>query len=163
MPNGSGPELPVIVAESGRFRAARYRSPDVALSLSVTLTMRAPAFAQLRFGSWSRVLVGQVNRGDYLIQLDGGRAVGFGGWMPARIEDAERWLAEDCDIPVADSADAECAIVNAFLAPSREATHALRDAMLQEARSYGMIYGKRVTGEGMKRLVRLNNSRRGRS
>jgi hemolysin-activating ACP:hemolysin acyltransferase len=160
MPQDHEGEVQVAGAQRGTFCAVRYRSPDVALSLSVTLTMRAPAFAQLRFGSWSRVLVGQVNRGDYLILLDSRKAVGFGGWMPARTKDAERWLSEDFEIPVANRESADCAIVNAFLAPSREATYALRDAMLTEARQYGMIYGKRVTGKGVKRLVRLANSRR---
>ncbi|QBF34256.1 hypothetical protein [Thalassococcus sp. S3] len=149
-------------AQNPRFRAIRYATPEAALAQSVMLTLKAPAFANLRFGHWARILVGQVNRGQYLILLENDRPVGFGGWFLARERDAEAWLTEDRDIPVAPPEEADCAIVNAFLAPSREATQALRDAMLAEGRPYGTIYGKRVLADGRKRLVRLANSRRAR-
>ena len=40
-------------------------SPYVALGLAVNHLMTKPAFANLRFGDWSRVLVGQINRKHY--------------------------------------------------------------------------------------------------
>ena len=36
--------------------------PAVALGLAVNHLMTKPAFAQLSFGDWSRILVGQINR-----------------------------------------------------------------------------------------------------
>jgi hypothetical protein len=32
--------------------------------------MLKPAFARLRFGDWSWVLVGQINRGHYYLVID---------------------------------------------------------------------------------------------
>jgi hypothetical protein len=46
-----------------RLRLFRPAHPAIALGLAVSHLMTKPAFAHEEFGSWSRVLVGQVNRG----------------------------------------------------------------------------------------------------
>lgn len=86
--------------------------------------------------------------------------MGFGGWFPARRAEAEAWLLHNADIPVAPEAEADCAVVNAFMAPSPQAGRVLRDAMLARGRGFGTLYGKRVLPGGRRRLVRLANSRR---
>ena len=143
-----------------RLRTLVLPSADAALVVLVQLSLQAPAFAGLRFGTWARVLIGQVNRRHYLILTEDGRPVGFGGWFPARSAEAEAWLTRNRDIPVAPESEADCAIVNAFMAPDPLATRVLRDAMLERGRGFGMIYGKRVLPDGRRRLVRLANSRR---
>jgi hypothetical protein len=62
-------------AQQGRpaLRLFRPESPTVALGLAVSHLMTKPAFAQLKFGDWSRVLVGQINRKHYRFVLDGTR------------------------------------------------------------------------------------------
>jgi hypothetical protein len=47
------------------LRLSRPDNPYVALGLAVNHLMTKPAFASLRFGDWSRVLVGQINRKHY--------------------------------------------------------------------------------------------------
>ena len=42
----------------------------MALGLAVSHLMTKPAFANLRFGDWSRVLVGQINRKHYAFVVD---------------------------------------------------------------------------------------------
>ena len=143
-----------------RYQAARLKSPDAALAVMVQLSLKAPAFAEQRFGTWARVLIGQVNRGHYVILLDDGQPVGFGGWFPARRRDAEAWLAGHDDIPVAPETEADCAVINGFMAPSPEATRFLRDAMLDHGRKLGTLYGKRVLKDGRRRLARVANTRR---
>ncbi len=143
-----------------RFGALQPASPDAALAMLVQLSLRAPAFAGQRFGTWARVLIGQVNRRHYVILLEDGRPVGFGGWFPARRAEAEAWLTGNADLPAAPEAEADCAVVNAFMAPSPEATRFLRDAMLRHGRHLGTLYGKRVLKGGRRRLVRLANTRR---
>ena len=44
------------------LRVFRPDNPYVALGLAVNHLMTKPAFAALRFGEWSRILVGQINR-----------------------------------------------------------------------------------------------------
>jgi hypothetical protein len=52
------------------LRAFRPDNPYVALGLAVNHLMTKPAFAALRFGEWSRILVGQINRKHYYFVLD---------------------------------------------------------------------------------------------
>jgi hypothetical protein len=47
------------------LRLFRPESLYVALGLALSHRMIKSAFANLRFGGWSRVLVGQVNRKHY--------------------------------------------------------------------------------------------------
>ena len=149
-------------APAPRLQAVTLPSPDAALAVLVQLSLQAPAFAGQRFGTWARVLIGQVNRRHYLILLQDGRPAGFGGWFPARRAEAEAeaWLLHNADIPVAPEPEADCAVVNAFMAPSPQAGRVLRDAMLDRGRGFGTLYGKRVLPDGRRRLVRLANSRR---
>lgn len=153
---------PPGAARRPQFQAAQLKSPDAALALLVQLSLRAPAFTDQRFGIWARVLIGQVNRGHYLILLQDGQPAGFGGWFPARRRDAEAWLEREADIPVAPEAEADCAVINGFMAPSPEATRFLRDAMLEHGRKLGTLYGKRVMKDGRRRLTRVANTRRDR-
>ena len=44
--------------------------PTIALGLAVSHLMTRAAFARLRFGEWSRILVGQINRRHYRFVLD---------------------------------------------------------------------------------------------
>lgn len=145
---------------TSRLRTGQLATPEAALAVLVQLSLKAPAFVGLRFGTWARVLIGQVNRGHYLILFEDDRPAGFGGWFPARRTEAEAWLTGNADIPVSPEAEADCAIVNAFMAPSPVATRVLRDAMLDRGRGFGTLYGKRVLPDGRRRLVRLANSRR---
>ena len=72
------------------FRLWRPDTPATALGLAVSHLMTKPVFANLRFGEWSRVLVGQVNRGHYCFVVDrDGQIQGFVGWALATREKAE--------------------------------------------------------------------------
>jgi hemolysin-activating ACP:hemolysin acyltransferase len=105
------------------------------------------------------VLIGQVNRGDYLILSQNGRPVGFAGWFAARKSDAEAWLEREVDISVAPLDEADCAVMNAFMAPSPEAARYLREAFLAQIPTLSVIYAKRVK-DGKRRLARVPNPRR---
>lgn len=143
----------------GGLQVVRLRSPQLALAEMVQLSAGAPAFASQRFGTWARVLVGQVNRGDYLILALNGKPVGFVGWFAARKVDAEAWLENEADIPVAPPGQADCAVMNAFMAPSPEASRYLREGFLMQIPTLSMIYAKRVK-DGKRRLARVPNPRR---
>jgi hypothetical protein len=53
-----------------RLRLIRPNNPYVALGVAVNHLMGKPAFANLRFGDWSRALVGQINREHYYFAID---------------------------------------------------------------------------------------------
>jgi hypothetical protein len=52
------------------YKLYRPNSPAIALGLAVNHLMGKPAFANLKFGDWSRILVGQINRGHYCFAVD---------------------------------------------------------------------------------------------
>ena len=62
------------------LRVFRPESPSAALGLAVSHLMTKPAFANLKFGEWSRILVGQINRKHYCFVVDSKNQIqGFPG------------------------------------------------------------------------------------
>src|SRR4051794_15097425 len=64
-----------------------------ALGLAVNHLMTKPAFANLRFGDWSRILVGQINRNHFCFAVNQeNMIVGFLGWALTTKPKAEAWV-----------------------------------------------------------------------
>lgn len=120
------------------LRLVRPANPAAALGLATSHLMTKPAFAQLRFGAWSRVLVGQVNRGHYRLVMDGDHQVhGFLGWALCSEAAAEAWLAGR-DLPSAQAREGDCVLFNAWSAD----TPAVHRLVLVAAR--GAMLGRRL-------------------
>jgi hemolysin-activating ACP:hemolysin acyltransferase len=139
------------------LRLVQHKNPFVALGLAVNHLMGRPAFANLRFGDWSRVLVGQINRGHYYFVVDETKQVhGFLGWALTTKDKAEDWLAGRSALSYEDSRDGDSLIINAWAANSPEVGRLLRDA----ARSIGLgkqaVYFKRRRKDGTVRPARLS-------
>ena len=93
---GAEPIFPnaAAAATPGRppLRLFQPENPATALGLAVSHLMTKPAFANLRFGDWSRILVGQINRGHYRLVIDDNNEMqGFIGWALTSREKAEAW------------------------------------------------------------------------
>ena len=58
------------VAPRGDLKVFRPENPYIALGLAVNHLMTKPAFANLQFGDWSRILTGQINRKHYYFAVD---------------------------------------------------------------------------------------------
>ena len=138
-----------------RHRVLRFRDPHVALGHAVVQLMGKPGFARLPFGEWSRVLVGQINRGEYLFVARAGALVGFGGWSFADQAVAERWLAGQGDIGAEETGGGDCMIINAWQADDPAAQAFLVDQMRHAGRHVRMIYGRRSYPDGRVRMLRL--------
>ena len=96
------------------LRLFRPESPYVALGLAVSHLMTKPAFANLRFGDWSRVLVGQINRKHYAFVVDDKNQIqGFLGWALTSKEKAEAWVEGCGELSYQDSLDGDPVIFNA--------------------------------------------------
>src|SRR5262245_28214680 len=106
------------------LRALRPENPYVALGLAVNHLMTKPAFAALRFGEWSRILVGQINRKHYYFVVDARNQVqGFLGWAVTSKEKAEAWLEGRPGVSYDDdSFDGPIIIFNAWAARDRKST-----------------------------------------
>jgi hypothetical protein len=81
------------IAPPPDLKVFRPQNPYVALGLAASHLMTKPAFANLRFGDWSRILVGQINRKHYCFAVDGNNQIqGFIGWAVTSKEKAEAWV-----------------------------------------------------------------------
>ena len=144
------------------LRVMRPGTPAAALGFAVQYLMTKPAFANLRFGDWSKILVGQINRGHYcFVADDAGRIQGFLGWALTSEAKAEAWLAGRAPLSHQDSLEGDCVVINAWMADSRAALRVL----LREARKLGRgrtyVCFKRYDGGGAMRPVRLRLSSHG--
>ena len=143
--------------QAPQLRLFRPPSAAAALGLAVSHLMTKPAFANLKFGDWSRILVGQINRGHYCFAIDAANQVqGFMGWALASREKAEDWVEGRRALSFDDSRDGDCMIINAWSANSNKVTRFL----LAEARRIGSdkstIYFKRHYKDGTTRPARLS-------
>ena len=91
------------------LRIFKPANPAAALGLAVSHLMVKPAFANLRFGDWSRILVGQINRGHYCFAVDEKNEVqGFMGWALATRDKAEAWVEGRRALTFEDSRAGDC-------------------------------------------------------
>ena len=158
MPRPSSPAAAEAVAAEAVLPLRLFR-PDnnlVALGLTVNYLMAKPAFANLHFGEWSRILIGQINRQHYCFVMDArDRIHGFVGWALATSEKAEAWIADRGELRFEDSRSGDCVIVNAWAADSAAVNRFMIDQMRRMARDKTAAYFKRYYADGRKRAVRL--------
>jgi hemolysin-activating ACP:hemolysin acyltransferase len=138
------------------LRIFRPASPSAALGLAVSHLMLKPAFANLKFGDWSRILVGQINRGHYCFAIDdAGEVQGFMGWALASEENAEGWVAGRRPLTFADSQAGECLVINAWSANTNGVTRFLLAEARRIARDKRAVYFKRHYRDGSTRPARV--------
>jgi hemolysin-activating ACP:hemolysin acyltransferase len=144
------------VAVRPNLRLFQPESPYVALGLAVNHLMTKPAFARLRFGDWSRILVGQINRKHYYFAIDADNRVhGFLGWALTSREKGEAWVEGRGGLSYQDSVAGDCVIFNAWAAGSLEANRLLLLAARKVIVGKDMVYFKRHYKDGSTRPVRL--------
>jgi len=153
--NVESPNVNETRSAAVELRAVRPKDNRQALGMAVSYLMTDPVFARLPFGQWSRVLVGQINRGHYLFAIEGEKVVGFVGWALTTKEKAEAWLTENRDIGFADSMAGEVVLINGWKASSAQAHRFLVQAMRRAARDKEMVCAKRFYRDGRVRPVRL--------
>lgn len=146
--------IPMLADAAPALRLFQHPGPAAALGLAVSHLMTKPAFARLPFGSWSRVLVGQINRKHYQFALDPeGRTVGFLGWAITDEPTAEAWLSGSESAACDD--DGDCVIINAWSAETPAANQLLLDAARQAGVGFRLIYFKRHYPDGSTRMGKL--------
>lgn len=129
-------------------------NPILALGLAVSYLMTIPPFRDLKFGDWSRILTGQINRKDYLFVIRDGEVEGFCGWASTDRDRAEAWLDGHAD-EFENMEDGDSLIINAWEAASSEVNNFMRAEMRKIGKNKVMVYAKRVFEDGSVRPVRL--------
>lgn len=145
-----------ISIDASKIRLLTGINPAQALGLTVSYLMTKPAFARLPFGHWSRILVGQINRGHYLIAATGDRVVGFIGWALTTPEKGEMWLAGQGELAFEDSKAGEILLINAWAAESNHVTQVILERLREIGCDQKMIYFKRFYPDGRVRSGKLN-------
>ena len=139
-----------------RLRLFRPDKPAVALGLAVNHLMTKPAFARQKFGDWSKILVGQINRGHYAFVVDGANRVqGFVGWALVNRENAEAWV-EGTPLAYQESLAGECVVFNAWSAESFRVHRFMVDEARKLIRNKQTLYFQRHYPDGSTRPVRLS-------
>lgn len=138
------------------LRLFRPDKPAAALGLAVSHLMLKPAFANLRFGEWSRILVGQINRGHYCFAIDeSGQIQGFVGWALTNRDKAEAWVEGRGILSYDDSLAGDCLVFNAWSANSTRVHRFLVDEARKLISDKQTLYFKRYYPNGTARPVRL--------
>jgi hemolysin-activating ACP:hemolysin acyltransferase len=141
--------------EQSQRRAGKIEQPHAALGYVVAYLMTKLAFAKQPFGFWSRVLVGQINRGHYFLMFEGKKVVGFAGWALTTKDKAEDWLNDVRDFTFAESNIGDTLVVNAWAADSTDIHRAMVDHYRTIITPYRSMYFKRAYDDGTVRKVRL--------
>ncbi len=143
-------------SEDTEIRAVREKDPYRALGLAVNYLMTKPAFARLGFGHWSRILVGQINRGHCLFFVKGGKVVGFFGWALTDREKAEKWVRGQLDLSYKDSLKGDHVLFNAWASDSKEVVDHMKREVRKLVAGKKALYFKRFYNDGRIRPMILS-------
>jgi hemolysin-activating ACP:hemolysin acyltransferase len=144
------------IAPPADLKLFRPQNPYMALGLAVNHLMTKPAFAKLRFGDWSRILTGQINRNHYYFAVDGKNQIqGFIGWAVASKAKAEAWVEGRGGLSFEDSLQGDCVIFNAWAASTPAANRFLVEQAREIIAGKDTVYFKRHYKDGSTRPVRL--------
>jgi len=144
-------------SDTPSLRLFRPKVPALALGLAVNHLMTKPAFAHLRFGDWSRILAGQINRDHYYFVIDGNNGiVGFVGWAETTRERAEGWVEGRAGLSDEHARSGNCVLLNGWAANTPEVNRFLVDAARVFWRDKETIYFKRHYKDGSTRASRLS-------
>ena len=144
------------VAPPPDLKVFRPQNPHVALGLATNHLMTKPAFAKLRFGDWSRILVGQINRKHYCFAVDSNNQIqGFMGWAVTSKEKAEAWVEGRGGLSFADSLDGDCVVFNAWVASTGKVNRFLLGEARKVIAGKDTVYFKRFYKDGSVRPARL--------
>lgn len=149
-------ETAKTVKEGRALRVLRGIDPARALGLATCYLMTKPAFAKLPFGHWSRILVGQINRGHYLIAVDAAGVAGFLGWALTTKEHGDLWLSGRGEVSFENSRAGDILLINAWAAEDNDVTQALLEQLREIGRQQKLVYFKRFYPDGRIRPGRLS-------
>jgi hemolysin-activating ACP:hemolysin acyltransferase len=138
------------------LRMMRPGDPVIALGLAVSHLMTKRAFAGLNFGAWSRILVGQINRGHYYFVVDGtNRIQGFVGWAETTKNKAEAWVEGLRGLSGEEAKGGDCIVFNAWSANNSGVNRFLLEVAREIMLGKEMVYFKRYYANGKTRPVRV--------
>lgn len=138
-----------------RLRAVRDKNAFAAFGRAVSYLMNKPNFRDQKFGQWSKILAGQINRRHYFLVADGDKVVGYAGWAYVDEATAKAWLNGGGDIPSANCADGDCIVVNAWAADDERINRFVLREVRRACVGKKTAFFKRVYEDGRVRPIEL--------
>ena len=138
-------------------RAIRDKNPFAACGRTVSYLMKIPNLARLPFGQLSRLIVGQINRGQYFFIVDASSAIcGYCGWTQTTHDRAEAWLEKNIEVSGENIVDGPVCVINIWQASSPKANAAIVGALRTMVHpSTALVVAKRFYPGGKIRPVRI--------
>jgi hemolysin-activating ACP:hemolysin acyltransferase len=144
------------MAAKPSLRLARPENPNAALGIAVSYLMTKPAFANLKFGDWSRILVGQINRKHCAFVLDANDKIcGFAGWGLTSQDKAEAWANGTRPLRYEDCVSGDCLVFNAWAADDKSIHRFMVDETRKLGQNLRTLYFKRHYEDGRSRGTRI--------
>jgi Flp pilus assembly protein TadD/hemolysin-activating ACP:hemolysin acyltransferase len=132
------------------------KSRAVSLGLAVEFLIKKPVFANLKFGEWSHVLIGQITRGHYCFVVDQHRRIhGFLGWALTHQRLAEQWVEGRSGLRNEECREGDCFIINAWAADTNRGNRFILGTVRKLLAGKRTIYFKRYYPDGRTRPMRL--------
>jgi len=149
------PEPPSSPGSGEQYFAGRACNQAVALGLAINHLLSKPVYSRVKFAAWSKVLVGQINRGHYVFICDRNeRVVGMLGWSLADQDVAERWVTGEAGQSVG-GATGDCVLFNLCTADTPKVHGLLMMAARQAMASARLMYFRRLYPSGRLKAVRF--------
>lgn len=143
------------MSEPSSYQALQDNNPNAALGRAVAYLMTKPNFEDLKFGAWSKILTGQVNRNHYFFVVHDQAVVGFAGWALTDKHKALAWLNDNKPLSFQDSRDGDSMVINAWAADNGSINRFILKTLRQKAVDRN-VYAKRFYKNGATRIVNLN-------
>jgi hemolysin-activating ACP:hemolysin acyltransferase len=138
------------------LRAVRDRNAFAAFGRAVSYLMNKENFRNQKFGQWSKILAGQINRGHYFLVVDpAGKMVGYAGWAYVDEAAARGWLNGGGDLPSTNCTDGDCIVVNAWAADDERINRFVLREVRKACIGKKTAFFKRVYEDGRVRPIEL--------
>lgn len=141
--------------DDSKIRLGRVDNPHLALGLTVEYLMNGPAFAKQAFGPLSQVLVGQINRGHYVLAKRGVRVVGFVGYGLCSQAVVDRWAYGGEDPTFDECNGGPCLLINGWMASDIRVSLALKRWFIRSFPDVSSVSSTRLYRDGSTRIVNL--------
>ena len=118
-------------------------------------------FDHVPFSTWSRMLLGVIERGHYFFAVQDGKVTGFLGWSLADDDLANTWLTNDFELDHQNCLEGESIILNVWQSTSDQVTKFMLHHLskIEYPQGKKTVYAKRFDENGHIRPVKLDTKR----
>jgi len=110
------------MADPSELSCVRLKDTYKALGLALSVLSKTEPYDRYPFGGLVRTVMGEIQRGHYVLTLEGRRVLGYAGWALCRPETAEAWVAGRAVPCYEDCLNGPCPVLVTFHSKSRAAT-----------------------------------------